>query len=62
MKTALVIYIFCALAGLSLVVISVYVLAGFGWSLLAAGISMLLVSAFIRSGLQYGGYENGGGN
>lgn len=59
MNAAIVIYIICALNGLGLFVAGVFILAGLGWSLLAASVSMLAISAFIRSGLS-GGYSTGG--
>lgn len=39
------------LAGASCVVAGVYVLLGFGWALIAAGIGLIAMSEFIRSGL-----------
>lgn len=51
MKIAIAAYILAGLVGFGLLVASVYVLAGFGWSLLAGAFSCFSVSAFIRRGL-----------
>jgi hypothetical protein len=38
-------------AGAAIAVTGVYVLAGFGWALIAGGVLLLAVSEFIRQGL-----------
>ena len=43
-----------ALLGIGLIVCGVYVLAGFGWALIAGGASALGVAMFIRKGLTDG--------
>ncbi|WP_158318702.1 hypothetical protein [Advenella mimigardefordensis] len=54
MQIALYTFMLTALAGLASLVAGVYVLAGTGWALCAAGASLLIVSTFIRKGLTSG--------
>lgn len=61
MKIALITYIITALLGLFSFVLGVYVLAGTGWSLISASLSLMLIATFIRNGLitGKGGITNG---
>jgi hypothetical protein len=46
---------FCVLtaAGLAALIAGVYVLAGFGWMLIAGGVSLLAVAWFLRLGIAH---------
>ncbi|NGR09387.1 hypothetical protein G5B41_17745 [bacterium SGD-2] len=52
MKAALYLFVTAALAGLCLIAIGVFVLAGLGWALVAGGACLLVCAAFIRAGLR----------
>lgn len=54
MKTGLIIFLVLAAGGLLLGVAGVYVLAGLGYSLLAAACACLASAGFIRKGLTSG--------
>ncbi len=54
MKQAIAVYIAAALLGLLSLVAGVYVLAGAGWALIAAGMSLLVVAGFLRQGFARG--------
>lgn len=43
-----------ALGGFALIVAAVFVLAGFGWALLAAGCALLVFAGFVMRGLANG--------
>lgn len=51
MDTGLILFIVTAAAALCLFVAGIFVLAGLGWSLIAAAASLLGVAGFIRKGL-----------
>lgn len=51
MNTGLLLFLLAAVAGLCLLVSGVYVLAGLGWSLIAAGACFVSAAGFIRKGL-----------
>jgi hypothetical protein len=51
MSLPLILFIITALAGFGLLVGGVFTLFGLGWALLAASVSMFLISAFIQKGL-----------
>lgn len=44
----------CSLGGVALIVGAVFILAGFGWAVLAAGVAMLLFALFLMRGLANG--------
>ncbi|MFW8567058.1 hypothetical protein [Orrella sp. 11846] len=52
MAIALSLFLLATILGMSLLVAGVYILAGFGWSLLACGACLLSAAAFIRSGMR----------
>ncbi|WP_446430890.1 hypothetical protein [Pseudomonas sp. 1121_17] len=54
MKTGLIIFLVLAAGGLLLGVAGVYVLAGLGYSLLAAASACLAAAGFLRKGLTGG--------
>ena len=54
MNSGLLIFLITAALGLCAGVTGVYVLAGLGWALLAAGASLLTAAGFIRKGLTSG--------
>lgn len=51
MNNGLLIFLLVSLAGLASCCVGVYLLAGLGWSLMAAGASCFAVAGFIRKGL-----------
>ncbi|MFJ3121050.1 hypothetical protein ACIPI6_31490 [Pseudomonas protegens] len=51
MDTATFLYLGIALLGFGLMVAGVFILAGIGWALISAALSMFCIAAFIRRGL-----------
>lgn len=51
MDNGLILFIVVALAALCSLVGGVFLLAGLGWALIAAGVSFLAAAGFIRKGL-----------
>ncbi|HEY0290698.1 MAG TPA: hypothetical protein VGC62_27455 [Pseudomonas sp.] len=51
MSVPLIFFILTALAGFGLLICGVFTLFGMGWALLAASVSMFLISGFIQKGL-----------
>lgn len=54
MNTGLIIFLAVSLAGLLCCCAGVYLLAGAGWALVAAGIACFAIAGFIRKGLTSG--------
>lgn len=51
MIIAKLLYILVGLAGLGLLTLGVYTLAGEGWAMISASLSCFVVSAFLRKGM-----------
>jgi len=51
MNAATIFYLVTALLGFGLLVAGVFILAGTGWALITAAMSMFCIAAFIRRGL-----------
>ncbi|MFS2047553.1 hypothetical protein ACEN9J_03095 [Variovorax sp. Varisp41] len=51
--SALLWFVLLGAAGIGLVVAGVYVLAGFGWALITAGVFLLLVTALVGRGMNH---------
>lgn len=49
--TALIAFIVISLAGFACLCVAVWMLAGLAWALVACGISLFCVAAFIRRGM-----------
>ena len=56
LKTALLIFVIAALAGLCLLSAGVYLLAGIGWTMIAGGASLLLCAVFVLMGIRGAGH------
>ncbi|MBF8781000.1 hypothetical protein IV505_14885 [Pseudomonas fulva] len=51
MNAATIFYLVTALLGFGLMVAGVFILAGTGWALITAAISLFCIAAFVRRGL-----------
>ncbi len=51
--SALLWFVLLGAAGIGLIVAGVYVLAGFGWALITAGVFLLLVTALVGRGMNH---------
>ena len=51
MKSGLLIFVIAAMLGLCLFIAGIYVLAGFGWCLLASSGAFMAIAGFVRKGL-----------
>jgi hypothetical protein len=51
--SALLWFVLLGAAGIGLIVAGVYVLAGFGWALISAGVFLLLVTALVGRGMNH---------
>lgn len=54
MNAATILYLTIELLGFALLVAGVFILAGIGWALITAAVSLFCVAAFIRRGLTSG--------
>ncbi len=51
MNAATIFYLVTALLGFGLMVAGVFILAGTGWALITAAVSLFCIAAFVRRGL-----------